>query len=487
MIQYSIHLPRLCDRLTLGEIARLHPTKLQVTENETPLSTAQMQLPAEDQEVQVGQFVELYDAHKSLGYYRISEVQRKYQASVMQTVYLEHALSTLANDVIFGGVTYQAGAQNARTVLNAILNRQSVKYWALWTGSDAASDLSYLDGRTDEFYFQDQDLLQALLDFMTTLPKDLYLDTDMSVFPWRLIPRALPTAATSEARLNRNIESLKVSYDWNSLCTRIYPKGSGSGENALTIAGAAANTSGKVYIDSDTQGSWGIISQIWTDTDSASADALYSKAKKQLESVKNPVVSIVIDGQDLSGVTGEDLDSFEIAQPCQVSVPEDGVNMRLRILTIDHPDLISDAARVTLTIGTAEKRKLSRQRVKESRSGGGGGGGGSRTVTETITLTITKPMNADGYGNFSLGSEWKSIKSVSGVFTFSSYGGFILYADNNWVTNLGQSASVSLTNYLRTSGGEIARGTHTLWINGDPDESYTVQVTLTIKGVKSSS
>lgn len=494
MIQYSIHLPRLCDRTTLQEIARLHPTKLSVTENEAPLSTAQMELPAEDQTVTVGQFVELYDAHRSLGFYRVAEVHRRYRAGVMQTVYLEHALATLANDVVFGGVTYNSGAQTARAVLLGLLGRQSVPYWTLWDDAGTAEDLAYLDSQTNEFYFENQDLLQALLDFAATLPKDLYIDTDMSVFPWRLIPRALPTEATSEARLGRNIESLKIGYDWNSLCTRLYPRGSSSGENDLTIAGAAENPAGLLYIDSDTQGTWGIISQIWQDSDAASADALYTKAKKHLETVKNPVVSITLEGHDLSGATGEDLDSFECGQPCRVTIPEDGVNLTLRILTVEHPDLITDPARIVLTIGTADKRKASRQKAQQSSGGGGGGGGGGRTTTETFTLVGSKTMGVDyfSFGSFNLGSEWKSVKSVSAKLEYITISGapdFDLYADGKYVQHIAGDASLTLTSYLRYSGGEIARGNHYLTARNadDPDASYSIRITVTVKGVKSQS
>ena len=64
-----------------------------------------------------------------------------------------------------------------------------------------------------------------------------------------------------------------------------------------------------------------MISQIWTDDTATSADTLFTKEKNQLEKVKNPIVSITLDGHDLSGLTGEPLDSFECGQPCRIAIP----------------------------------------------------------------------------------------------------------------------------------------------------------------------
>ena len=494
MIQYSIHLPRLCDRVTLAEIGRLHPVSLSVTENDAPLSTAQMELPLDDHAVQVGQFVELYDAAHSLGFYRISEVHVTYRAGRMQTVYLEHALSTLANDVIFGSIEYKKGDRKARQVIDELLNRQTVKYWQLWTDNPAfAADLTYLGQQSEDFLFEDQDLLQALLDCAACLEKELTWAVDMSRFPWRLIPRALPTEVTSEARLSRNVESLKLGYDWSALCTRIYPKGSGGGEDSITIRDATGS-GGKLYIDSDTQGTWGVISQIWTDDTATSADTLFNKAKKQLEKVKNPIVSITLDGHDLSGLTGEPLDSFECGQPCRIAIPENGVSLALRILTIQHPDLVKDPARVSMTIGTADRRRVSRQRAQEAK-GGGGSGPGQRTRKDTETYKFNGIKYAEStsmtLGYFNLSSEWVDIKTVSVSIALSDIDGdpsFDLYMDDKYIKTM-SGGSVSLLQYLPYSGGKVARpGSHSLYLRyADSESEYRVQTIVTISGTKPAS
>lgn len=492
MIQYSIHLPRLCDRVTLAEIGRLHPVSLSVTENEAPLSTAQMDLPMEDYAVQVGQFVELYDAARSLGFYRISEVQINYKAGRMQTVYMEHGISTLANDVIFGAITYTKGQKTARAVMDEILGQQSQKYWELWTdNAKHAADLAYLDQQSEEFQFEDQDLLQALLDCAASLQNQLTLIMDMSRFPWKVLPVAVPTVVTSEARLSRNIESLRLGYDWSALCTRIYPKSS-SGESAITIKDSAAS-GGKMYIDSDTQGQWGVISHIWEADDAASADVLYNKAAKRLEEVKNPIVSITLDGHDLSGLTGEPLDSFEVGQPCRITIPEDGINLALRILTIQHSDLVRDPSRVSMTIGTADRRKVSRQRAQ---SAGGGGGPGPRKKEKDDKETYSgysAKSEGDDYtycGGFTISTTWTELTSVSVSITLSNIKGdptFDLYVGSTFVKTM-RGGTTSVLEYLPYSGSKVRRGVYMMYLrNIDPDASFDIRYTTTVKGKKPAS
>lgn len=290
--------PRLCDRLTLQELARLQPLSLAVTVRAAPLSTGTLVIPDSEPETEVGQFVELFGEKGSLGYYRICAAERRFRDGLRtRELSLEHAISTLASDMIFGGLTFAAGAQSAGAVLEALLRRQTVRYWTLWTDSDREGDLRYLTERKDGFYFENTDLLAALLDWQAVLPRETFFIFDMSRFPWRILPQALPTGTDSEVRLNRGAVSFSLSFDWSTLATRLYPLGAGSGEEAVTIAGAAENTGGRPYLDSPNTARWGIVSRIWQDSACTDADTLYRKAVKQLARVSSPRVTLRIDAR----------------------------------------------------------------------------------------------------------------------------------------------------------------------------------------------
>lgn len=481
----EVRYPRVCDKDTLQEIGRAHPISLSVTENAEPLSTAAMSVLTTDILLSPGQFVEICDAYGSVGYYRIMHLSQSHKRGITQNAELEHAIVTLSDGVINGEADFVQGAQNALTVLQNLLNRQPKLYWEIWNDSTTAEDIAYLTSQTPAFYFEDEDLLQAVLDFMAQLPDEMQLAFDMSTFPWKLIPQRIPTEPTCEARISRNIEQLTIQYDYEQVCTRIYPKGSGSGESAVTIIGATENPGGLLYIDSDTQGTWGIISKLWSDSEAQDPNTLYTKAKKQLEKVKNPVLSVTMDGQDLAVLTGESLDRFKAGQVIRLVIPEDGVNIAARILTKTTGNLISEPTKVSLTIGTADRRKASKQKSK----GGGGGGGGGGVYTETMRVNITKPIDStSGSSAFSIGTAWKRISSVvADISTPYADAEFDLYIDNKRVRHVkATSLKQALTSYLNTSGGEISRGLHSISLrNADPDASYTVAFTITIKGVKS--
>ena len=479
----EVRYPRICDRSTLAELGRVHPISMSVTENSEPLSTANMQVLTSDMILSPGQFAEICDAYGSIGYYRIMHLTQKYRRGLVQDAEMEHAIVTLSDGLIFGALEFASGQQNAKTVLQNILNRQPKKYWQLWDDQSTASDIAYLTSQTGAFYFEGQDLLEALLDFMAQLPDETELAFDMSTFPWKLIPKRIPTSPICEARLSRNIDELSIAYDFEQLCTRLYPK-SGSGDGAITIVGAAGNSGGHEYLDSDTQSTWGIVAKLWTDSESKTSDTLYTKAVKQLEKVKNPVLSITLDGQDLASITGESLDRFTVGQLLRIAIPEDDVNISARILSKQYKNLIQEPNSVTLSIGTKDRRKASKQ--KSTSSKGGGGGGGRKAKTETLLATISKyGGDTGGQTTFSLSSsDWSKITKVTASIDQDSGSyAFDLYADGNYVAGISGTQNVNLTSYLNQSSGGVATGSHTLRIaNALAMVSYTVRFYLTITG-----
>lgn len=388
MKDYRIRLPRLCDRTTLAEIARLHPLKLNATEKERPMGTGKMELPPTDPIPEYGQFVELFSASRSIGYWRVAGVSTTRRKGKSISVTLNHAISTMDNDVVFGEITYDKGQATAWQVFLQLMDRQAVRYWAPRT-TDAEA-VAYLQSVSPEFEFQDESLLDALLHLIGFIDEDMYLDCDFSTFPWTVIPVKAKKDPLCEARLSRNISSCDIGYDWSNLCTRIYPISTDSDGNRITIE----PMSGGQSLDSANISKYGIVSKVWSaKEDVQTVGDLVTAAWAQLGKVENPAVSASIDGFDFSGLTGVDADDFRVGYPCRIVIPEDGIAVTERILTITHNDLVTDPARVTLEIGKQEKLTASRKAKQEESSGGGGGGGGASTKSFTqegsATLTIT--------------------------------------------------------------------------------------------------
>lgn len=101
----SVRLPRLLDG-SMQEAMRLHPSSLRLELTLEPLSQAVMVLPESHEFVAPGDFVELYKPVGSAGIFRVVSTETDYGPGGVQTVWLEHGLCTLSDDLIAGEHLY---------------------------------------------------------------------------------------------------------------------------------------------------------------------------------------------------------------------------------------------------------------------------------------------------------------------------------------------------------------------------------------------
>lgn len=313
--------PRLLDS-SLNELARLQPSRLSVTENLTPLSTAELTLPMGEATPVVRQFVELYDQNGSLGIYRVAAARTDY--GQMQTVSLEHGICTL-EDCTAPEEAELSGSM--RTILTAILSWQHDVWWQLGdvdVPEDAAFALS--EGN--------QIALQALID-AAALCYGYALVFDQTTSPWTLHLRALPTEVTSECRLARNVSAVGIAWNESELCTRV--------TSSLLENG---------YMDGPTVSEWGVISRPLDVTEDATAEAAAQLAAEYLDAHKDPRISVEIDALELGALTGEPYDSFTLGGLCRVALPDWGVTAIERIVSAYRPDVYGAPEEVQLTLST---------------------------------------------------------------------------------------------------------------------------------------
>lgn len=254
-----LNLPRLCRIATPGvELARLHPIKCTISESSSPLSTGSMTLPGDDYPVEPGMVVEVYSATRSLGCYRVGAVSRRFSGGYKtQELTLEHCLVLLSNNIMVGERKWEDGTTNSLTILNAILATQNRKHWVLGDDQEA---ISYLQSQKIDMKFEDEDLLNCLIDFCAYLPEQMYIETDTSAYPWKLMPKKIPTDVQSEARLSRNVESLTVKLDYSTCVTRLFPRGGNGPDNKPVTIKTAYQSGGKEYIEAtDTIDIYGLL------------------------------------------------------------------------------------------------------------------------------------------------------------------------------------------------------------------------------------
>lgn len=316
-------LPRLLDK-NLNEIARLHPTSAMATLSLTPLSTASIVLPDdEDAKPEIRQYVELFSERESLGIFRISEIRSEYGTS--RTLSLEHAIATLDDSLTDEDETLSGGM---KAIMQAILAHQSVAHWQVGQVDDTKTDYSISTGYSS--------CLQVLQE-VAKQAENCYLAFDQSSYPWTVSLLRLPDGVKSECRITRNIEDVSVSFDDSSLCTRVY---------SSQLEGG--------HMDADTVSTWGIVSQAIQLDDKETQAKNTEIAQTYLEENKNPAVSVEIGAIRLAEITGEPLDSFSLGYLCRVALPEWGIAMDERVITMGFSDLVGDPMRVRLTLSSKQ-------------------------------------------------------------------------------------------------------------------------------------
>ena len=313
----DIRLPRLLGR-DLAEKGRLRCSSASATINITPLSTASLTLYGDEYPVSIRDFVEIYGPDGSLGIFRVSASQKTY--GDQQQISLEHGIVTLEDDMTADG-TVLSGSM--KSMLTKLLSFQSDKMWAL-------GDVE-ISGDLDDIEAGMVNLLEAVMTIVAT-DGSAMMTFDQSAVPWVLHVRKRPSVISSECRLNRNTNGVNMRLDDLELCTRV------------TVEDAAGE---RHTYDADTIGTWGVAHKSITADE---GDDPEEQGLAYLDAHKDPALSVEIDALTLASMTGEPLDSFGLGGMCRVSLPEWGVAMDERIISIAYPSLFGQPGQVKLTL-----------------------------------------------------------------------------------------------------------------------------------------
>lgn len=333
----SVRLPRL---LASGgaERCRLSPSHLRLEMSLSPLSTAEMALPATGPHVQVRDLIELYDEGGSAGVFRVTETEL--QPGLTCVVRMEHTLATLADGVV-PAMTFTGTVRDA---LSALLSHQPEPLWAL-------GEVAMPEDATILFTCGCQNLLSALVQLVDMLPDTLMLAFDHTTQPWTLHLREMGDTDACEGRLGRNLASVTLLTDAADLCTRVYPFGAGQGAERITLT----PLTGQAYLDTPDASAHGCIARTFTADSIFDAPTLLAVAEKYLQRHSEPAVSITADALELSAITGEAADSFRLGQLCRIALPGYGMTLRGRVIARTHPDVIGQPGRVVLTLSNRQR------------------------------------------------------------------------------------------------------------------------------------
>ena len=308
----------------MRELRRLHPTQQSVDDRVTPLSTASLTLP-EGEHAAFGEWVEVFTQNGSAGVYRVVSASETYTGEA--STELEHGTCALGDAIIPGKGTISG---TLTEVLSAMLGYQMVQaggapLWAL--GSVATNAQASFD-------HDSTNLLSAVL---AVVPDGYMLTFDQRALPWRLGVAKMAETAECEGRLSRNLRGVTVTVDDEDFCTRIYC-------NMLPAPG---------YMDGPTVGTWGVKAKTITAQENVTQESLTAYITQYLEDHKNPRVSIECDAEDLSSITGERIDRMEKGRLFRLALPDYGVAMEERILSVRTGSAYDEPERVRLTLANS--------------------------------------------------------------------------------------------------------------------------------------
>lgn len=308
----------------MQELRRLHPTGQSVDDRLTPLSSASLTLP-HGEHAAYHEWVEVFTQNGSAGVYRVVSASETYTDD--SSIELEHGACALGDAILPGKGTISGTLSQVMTAMLAHQTAQAAGA-PLWALGSVESDAQTV------YEYENENLLSALI---AVVPEGYMLTFDQSALPWRLGVARMETTPSCEGRLSRNLRSVSVTVDDEDHCTRIYC-------DKLPAPG---------YMDGPTVGTWGIIAKTITAQDNVTQESLVSYIAQYLEDHKNPRVSIECDAEDLSAITGEDIDRMEKGRLFRLALPDYGVAMEERILSVHTGSAYDEPQSVRLSLANS--------------------------------------------------------------------------------------------------------------------------------------
>lgn len=450
----AVGLPRLLDN-NLLEIARIE-ARTALSLSLTPLSTARLKVSEGEPEVPVRAFMELFTPNESAGIFRVREAETVRGRHAGQILYLEDALTTLADDIAIG---VQAMSGTFREVVSTLLEAQTVKRWVV-------GDVEMPDDYELVYEYSYDNLLKAVTDLVAMLPTEYIMQTDTLTYPWKIHIRRLPDEFC-ECRLNRNMSSAQVIMDSSEQCNRVFAFGAGEGVDRV---GLTSLTGSEFLEDADSVSTWGPISRTFTNENIFDSITLKDVAERYVRDHKEPKLSISIDASDIFKATGIKIDHFRLGHACRVPMPVYGASFMERVIAMDYPDVYGNPQNVVLTlankvrVATDEIAKLLREATNSKLIGGsvkteelGSAAGGYEDEISPLS-PFAQSFEINGYGNLLAA---RTVYTCNDEDTGESYQCHV-YVDGNQIDDaLAATGNVDILRALATDDNGVPLvGTH---------------------------
>lgn len=255
-----------------------------------------------------------------------------------------------------------AGATSFRLVMSRV-NGQAIKpadAGSAYFGSNLSSKASTLwqlgtveDTGKWERKSINYTRLDTLMNELATQRDDYGFTYDFTTTPWTISFVKLPDVVEAEFRASRNMVSCKINRSDADLCTRLHLSISetvnGNSDKQKTLVTL------KTYDNTAAQANWGIVEKT-AGIDLADVPDPDAWAEEFMAKRAVPSIAVSVDGLELAAKTGESLDSYCLGRKVRVALPDEGLTVEERVVSINHPDPLGQEERVTVELANTLPR-----------------------------------------------------------------------------------------------------------------------------------
>lgn len=406
----NIPLPRLMSADGLHFQRSLRPVKATVELNIIPLSTASLQMP-DGESLPARAYVEMFTALGSAGYFRVRSPQASY-GDETPFAELEHAAVEIGDYLVTGKIQ---DTMTASAALQTVFGHYRGNLWQI--ASTSINDIVVVD-------IDHETVLSGLLAIMDQLP-DYHMDFDFSTRPWTLRVVGNDSGVTAEGRLGRNVKSARITYDDSELCTRAYYEIEDEDGDGMPFS--------RWYTyDSSTIHTYGVVERVvQVDISSDEAKAL-RVVKDYLRKHQEPIISVEIDGQELSQITGESLDRFQIGKMFRLALPDYHVTVDRNITELIFDDVYGKPLQITVHLASELDTVVSFLHDVATGTGSSvGPGGGTKKQSDKWKEYYTGLQQTDYFWDMYARKVNENGEILKQAGLYIDAGGVLQYADDN--------------------------------------------------------
>lgn len=409
----EIPYPRIVDR-NMNTLRRIIPQSVSIDLKAVPLSYASMKL-SQNESIPERSYVELYTCMGSAGVFRVTAPQNAYGDDNI-TVELEHAITELGDYLVLEDIDEMMPAASA---VSRIFHHYRGNKWTMSTsGSGLGSGEVAVEVDHDN-------VLESLLGIIEQI-ENCIMTFDFTTTPWTFGFKKMDSTVTAEGRLSRNVQSAKVTYDDSELCTRVYYEVSSG-------SGADATTEWK-YKDTGTASKYGLIEKVCSTGSNYTESEALRVVNSFIRRNKRPRVSISINAEELSNVTGEQLDKFTIGKLFRLALPDYNVEpIEENITGLSFRDVYGRPDDIVVDLADEEDTVVTYiHDTTDSTTGNGRSSGGRRKKEEETWKEFRTLFYRDDY-HIAMAAqhldEHNNILQQAGLYIDSE--GILQYADDN--------------------------------------------------------